>query len=577
MQLIYTEDPDFQDLIHKEDLKYMIENTYTDTSFFLQTITHDGSTYTFWGDIQKNLFFVSDNLRDGFGFERNIVPDLLTVWSNKIYNPIDRTRYFDEIKKLFLEHGTEFDMRYQVVNAQGRIFWVHCFGQLKWSEDGQDPLFFCGKVSEQDKSLMTDPISSFAGEPILNNHLAMLDKSEKSSTCIGFRLNNISKINSVQGRAYGNQLIANIAHDLTANCPTRMPFYRLSGKNFVAVLSHTVGADYKEIIEQIRKIIDTNYKQMGVPVEHACSFAVMDYPKSGFTPMDFIENMRALIRLSTEAPNEPFLDEQAEGVLQMQRQTNMELLLNKNVLSGMSAFRAVVQPVVSTKTGKIIGGEVLLRWKEDDIDISPAVFIPIMEKSALIQIAGRWVFEQAVKTCKQAIEYMPDFYLTVNVSLRQLYDPEFFDFIPAVLKKHGLSGKHIVVEMTESCIDQEPEKVIELFKICDECGIRIALDDFGTGYSSMQVLLKYPLSIVKIDRSLLLEMSESQKKYNFISSIVFACHQFGKTVCIEGVENEKQRELSCYAGCDMIQGFYYYKPTELDQLIQVIRKDREEK
>ena len=105
---------------------------------------------------------------------------------------------------------------------------------------------------------------------------------------------------------------------------------------------------------------------------------------------------------------------------------------------------------------------------------------------------------------------------------------------------------------------------------CHEMGIGIALDDFGSGYSSLRMLLQYPSSIIKRDRSLLLEMAASEDKMNFLSSIVYACHRFGKKVCMEGVETPAQNRMIRESGCDMIQGFYYYRPMELEDVCRLI-------
>ena len=143
------------------------------------------------------------------------------------------------------------------------------------------------------------------------------------------------------------------------------------------------------------------------------------------------------------------------------------------------------------------------------------------------------------------------------------------------LAQYQLDGHHLVVEMTESCMDEEPDRLIELVEGCQRLGIRIALDDFGSGYSSLWVLLQYPSSIIKLDRSLLLEMMDSADKKNFISSIVFACHRFGKLVCMEGVETELQNDMVKETKCDVIQGFHYYQPTELDQLSRLMEHQAE--
>ena len=144
------------------------------------------------------------------------------------------------------------------------------------------------------------------------------------------------------------------------------------------------------------------------------------------------------------------------------------------------------------------------------------------------------------------------------------------EFIEHTLKKYQISGEALVAEITESSLDEEPEKLDHFVNACKSLGLQIALDDFGSGYSSLRMLLQYPYSIIKLDRSLVEEMTESKGKMNFIRSIVYACHQFGKTVCMEGVERPAQREIILDAGCDLIQGYYYYHPMELPDLYQLL-------
>ncbi len=271
------------------------------------------------------------------------------------------------------------------------------------------------------------------------------------------------------------------------------------------------------------------------------------------------------------------IDSYLGNLQKIQEISTMESHLIENILNGMENFRIVVQPVVSTKDGIPQGAESLLRWRFQGEEISPADFIPIIEKAHMIHQVGRWVFTQAVHACVRLLTYAPDFYLTVNVSLQQLDDEGFVDFIAQTLRKYDLSGEHIVLELTESCMDNQPEKLEQFVKACGDLNIRIALDDFGSGYSSMRVLLRYPSSIIKLDRSLLLEMTDSYEKNGFITSLVYACHQFGKKVCMEGVETEFQYELVKEAGCDLIQGFYYYRPMELEQAYHLAAKLHGEK
>ena len=174
------------------------------------------------------------------------------------------------------------------------------------------------------------------------------------------------------------------------------------------------------------------------------------------------------------------------------------------------------------------------------------------------------MFEQAVSTCVRIHTYNPVFYLTFNVSLQQLSDPILLPFMKDTLKKYGLSGSNLIAELTESFLDEQPENLTHFVLEAQKMGLYVALDDFGSGYSSMRMLLRYPSS------SLIAEVMESEENLNFIRSIVFACHQFGKTVCIEGVETAAQNELILDTGCDMIQGYYYYRPMELCDIYRMV-------
>ena len=207
-------------------------------------------------------------------------------------------------------------------------------------------------------------------------------------------------------------------------------------------------------------------------------------------------------------------------------------------------------------------------------DISPAVFIPILEKHGLIQKVGRWVFGQAAAACVRLRRCNPSLYLTFNVSLHQLNDHLLLPCMEETLEKYGLPEGSLVAEITESAMDEQPQRLEAFITAAHKLGLNIALDDFGSGYSSMRMLLQYPTNIIKLDRSLVTEVTESEAKMHFIQSIVYACHRFGKTVCIEGVEDAEQNEIIRNMGCDVIQGYYYYRPMEIDEFSDTLsRKD----
>lgn len=554
-------------------LERFLANTYCDVPFLLTSMCNEnGTTYFYFGDMQKNLYFISENMRRKFGFENNIVPDLINKWASRITDTELCKRFWDDINAVMGKKQNFHDLRYRITDVYGKEIWIHCVGKVKWNEDGTKPLFFAGCITQQDEDFVVDALTNFPTETVLEKELERIQKSGECRQAIGFSFNNITQINNHHGRSYGDDLIKEITNQLCEKLSNQMTFYRISGMRCIALTEPHSEKEIREIITQIKEITDTAYHMQGIALQHTSSFALVNYPQDGVSPQDFIENIVSLIKVANETPMQLYVDDSDGNIEKMQKVSTIESELIRNIIDGMENFRIVIQPVVSADDGHIVGGETLLRWNFNGEPVSPGVFIPIIENEHMIHLVGRWVFEQAVHSCVRIRSYIPDFYLTVNVSLQQLDDVGFLDFIQQTLMKYNLDGKHIVIELTESCIDDQPEKLQQFVEACNAMDIRIALDDFGSGYSSLRVLLRYPCSIIKLDRSMLLEMSNSFEKNGFITSIVYACHQFGKKVCMEGVETEYQNEIVREAGCDLIQGFYYYKPTEVDQVYQLIAK-----
>lgn len=548
-----------------------VNSTYCDMEQFFNAISQQNTTsYFYFGDMQKDMFYISDNMRDEFGFGGNIVPGLLQDWSKRIATPRARELYRRELESMVLEKRSIHDLRYQVRTAAGKVIWIRCYGLMKWNEDKSLPLFFAGRVTHQDEDFVVDSVTNFPREAALFRNLEQKRKGNKPVLIIGFSLNNITELNSTRGRAYSDNLIRDISEELADKLADKMSFYRLEGMRYAAVVDADCREPKERLVASIRSIAAVRYGLSGVSIQRPCSFALMEYPRGEVTPADFLEQLVALIKMAKHEVHLEYVEYSEANIEKTKQLSNMALALSRDVLHGMENFRVVVQPIVSSRTGAVCGGETLLRWQFEGKDISPSIFIPLLEKNNMIHLAGRWVFEQAVLSCLRLNSYDPDFYLTFNVSLQQMSDEKFPEFVEQVLAKYGLPGDRLVAEVTESCMDEEPEKLLRFVHMCEEKGIRLALDDFGNGYSSFRMLLQYPTHIIKLDRSLLQEMSESDAKTNFISSIVYACHRFGKQVCMEGVETVEQHMLIRDAGCDLIQGFYCYPPMELERMYRLL-------
>ena len=548
-----------------------INSTYCDMEMFFSAVSQQNTTsYFYFGDMQKNMFYISDNMRDEFGFESNIVPGLLQDWAGRITTSKAKEMYRAELESMLRERRSIHDMRYQVRTAEGKNIWIRCYGTLKRDADQIVPLFYSGRVTHQDEEFVVDPTTNFPREATMFRNLDEKGRDGKPVLAIGFCLNNMTEINSTRGRTYSDKMIRSISDELMRELSDKMAFYRLEGMRCIGIVDRTCGDSKEELVERIRSVVTRWYGLVGVSIRRPCSFAIMEYSPEKMVPADFLEQMISLIKIAKHEMNLSYVEYSDSSIEKSRQMSNMALTLSHDVLHGMENFRIVVQPIVSSSRRRIKGGETLMRWTFEGNDVSPAVFISLLEKSNMIHMAGRWVFEQAVCTCLRMNAYNPDFYLSFNVSLQQMSDEGFPDFMRSTLNKYNVDGSRLVAEVTESCMDENPERLERFVNVCREMGIRIALDDFGSGYSSFRMLLQYPTDIIKLDRSLLGEMTESDEKNNFISSIVYACHRFGKEVCMEGVETPEQYRLIAAAGCDTLQGYYCYRPMELDEVYRVL-------
>lgn len=161
-------------------------------------------------------------------------------------------------------------------------------------------------------------------------------------------------------------------------------------------------------------------------------------------------------------------------------------------------------------------------------------------KPGLIVPVGKWVIYESIAACRDILHIFPDFQLSLNVSYLQLMDETLITYIQKALETFKIPGKNLLIELTETHFNSIPELLGNFIKQCKDMGIHFALDDFGSAYSSLQLLLQYPADLIKLDRALMCEIASSKEKLDFIMSIIYACHRFGKKVCVEGVETKEE-------------------------------------
>ena len=238
-------------------------------------------------------------------------------------------------------------------------------------------------------------------------------------------------------------------------------------------------------------------------------------------------------------------------------------------------FHLLYQPKVMIPTDTIAGVEALIRWHHPDLGvISPLEFISIAEKSHDIIPMGRWVLNEACKQGKAWCDNGTPISISVNVSVVQLSHDDITGSVRDALDDSGLEAKYLQLEITETALMKQPEKVIQQCIQLRKLGVKIAIDDFGIDYSSLRYLKQLPVDIIKIDKSFIDDCATNEKDHMIVRTIIQLGHNLGIAVTAEGIEDKEQLNILKIEGCDKYQGYYFSKPVDESQINTLLLNQR---
>jgi EAL domain-containing protein (putative c-di-GMP-specific phosphodiesterase class I)/CheY-like chemotaxis protein len=234
------------------------------------------------------------------------------------------------------------------------------------------------------------------------------------------------------------------------------------------------------------------------------------------------------------------------------------------------------QPQVNLHSGEIIGAEALIRWQHSEIGlISPTKFIPLAEETGLIFPIGEWVMRTTcaqIKAWQNAGVVTPP--VAVNLSAHQFRQRHLVKMATGVLLDSGIDGRYLELEMTESAVMEDVDRVIKVLRELKDVGMAISIDDFGTGYSSLSYLKQFAIDKLKVDQSFVREITRDPSDAAIVVAIITMAHSLGLNVIAEGVETQGQLEYLRSHGCDEMQGYFFSRPVPVGDFEQMLRSGR---
>jgi EAL domain-containing protein (putative c-di-GMP-specific phosphodiesterase class I) len=219
------------------------------------------------------------------------------------------------------------------------------------------------------------------------------------------------------------------------------------------------------------------------------------------------------------------------------------------------------QPKLSLLTGRCDQVEALVRWQHPQRGlVPPDHFIPLAEQTGLIKSLTRWVLTEAIRQIRAWLDSGLNITIAVNLSMRNLHDPELVDLVTQLLQARGVSPAMLKVEVTESAVMTDPKRALDCLARLRAIGVEVAIDDFGTGQSSLSYLKQMPIEEIKLDRSFVTDMGTDKNDFSIVRSTIELAHNLGLRVIAEGVENQATWDLLVELGCDLAQGYHMSRP-----------------
>lgn len=406
---------------------------------------------------------------------------------------------------------------------------------------------------------------------LLNQALAQARRAQRTGAVIFIDLDHFKNINDSLGHALGDLLLRHAAARLSGCLRESDTVARLGGDEFTVLLGEiSQVADAVTVAKKILDVMAAPFDLGGQEAFVTASLGISVFPGDGDDLQTLLKNADTALYRAKEQGRSGYAfytaDMNAEALRRLKLENSLRRALERQ------EFMVYYQPRIALDTGRVIGVEALLRWQHPEMGlVPPAQFISLAEETGLIVPIGEWVLRAACAQAKawQAAGF-PSLRLSVNLSGRQLRQPDVVAMVAGALKDTGLDPGRLELELTESILMQDAADTIAKLQGLKGLGVQLAIDDFGTGYSSLEYLSRFPIDHLKIDRSFVRDISSIADDGTIVRAIIAMAHSLKLKVTAEGVETAEQLGFLRTYRCDETQGYYFGAPAPPDQFVKML-------
>ncbi|MEI7666087.1 MAG: bifunctional diguanylate cyclase/phosphodiesterase [Synechococcaceae cyanobacterium ELA263] len=423
----------------------------------------------------------------------------------------------------------------------------------------------------KDAALLQATHDAMTGLPsrslVLDRLEAILSRSnpgDRVATVLFVDIDRFKQINDVHGHASGDQFLIAVANVLRRVVRSGDLVGRLSGDEFVVITSTAMHQDAEALAARIIEQVSRPLLLAGKLVSHSPSIGIA-FALAGDTAETVIENADMAMYRAKDRGRGCYACYDPMMRLDAQHRAAIEADLRRGVRQG--EIRPYLQPIVTLPDRRLIGFEALARWQHPLRGLlAPSEFIGVAEDTGLIIEIDTLILKDACAIIGGWRLHHPEQHLqlSVNVSGRTFADPSLPDHVARALQSSGMEADSLYIEITETMLVEDIEATIQVVERLKQLGVRLAIDDFGTGYSSLLYLKRFPVGILKIDRSFIDGLGVDREDEVIVKAVIGVARALDIELVAEGVETERQLEMLVELGCDCVQGYLFGRPCDAE-------------
>lgn len=539
----------------------------------LEIIAKCMDDYLYVYDLQNNTIEFSESAVNRFKISDNVM--------NNFTNDVLQLVY-EEDRKMLQEHLTAIyegkekvhNLHYRWLDKEDMPVWINCRGIVIDDSQG-NAQYLVGCMKETGNQRRADNVTGLLGGPEFNAYM----RSQKTHISKGFLMHigidDFGAINSSRGAAYGNYILKGVADCIKECLSDKQKIYHLVADQYVIVdLEHSS----EEYAAELKKMIDARLYKFIVSEKYEAVFSISVGVVDAATACEGYEECRKkfafVLKKAKKMGKNGFYIFDENDYESFLRTGKIVAALRNSVVNGFNGFEVYYQPIVDCSSERVIGAEALMRFsmtsEEGTETVSPVDFIPLLEETGLIIPAGRYILDEAAKTCCEIQQYIPDFKMNINVSYVQIMHGNVERDILDVIKKYGLQPDSICIEMTESGFMDMTPVFCRFRKVLDENHICFVIDDFGTGYSNFHCIRDMNPSYVKVDKDFTAKAMNNARDFELYKNIIPMVHSINVSICAEGIEKKEWCQKMKEMQVDYLQGYFYGRPCAKEQFIQQV-------